>query len=170
MRDRSAASEIGDFHPGCSGVGDVLVAFLSLVSGNPASSRRGLLLYSRRAFSGRARRGGLSLVGLEFWCAEKGSPAPIDPPKLLLVRGFDRPVRSPKDVRVPLIVPGESLFSGSAELLSYAAVIVIGFNLFVVCCEAPSLQKSMGRAYAQYWKHVPRWIPSPGLSGAGNAL
>ena len=36
------------------------------------------------------RRGGLSLVRLEFACFGKGTPAPIDMPKVLVMRGLDR--------------------------------------------------------------------------------
>lgn len=108
--------------------------------------------------------------GLEFAFAGKGTPAPIDPPKVLLVRGLYRRVRNPISIGVLLILLGESLFFRSAGLLSYAAAIVTGFNLFVVWYEEPALRKSTGQAYAPYLKGVPRWIPSLGGTGPGNAL
>ena len=53
---------------------------------------------------------------------------------------------------------GESLFFESAWLLGYAAIIALGFHLFVVLYEEPTLRREMGAAYMQYCGEVPRWI------------
>jgi protein-S-isoprenylcysteine O-methyltransferase Ste14 len=43
--------------------------------------------------------------------------------------------------------------------LDYAAIVVVGFNLFVLIQEEPTLRSKMGPAYETYCNEVPRWIP-----------
>lgn len=120
-------------------------------------------------WSGRAAAG---LIGIAFgaagylWCAldfafaGRGTPAPIDMPKKLVVRGLYKFTRNPMYISVLLVLAGESLLFGSARLAEYAAVVAIGFHLFVLLHEEPTLRRKMGAAYEQYSREVPRWIPS----------
>jgi protein-S-isoprenylcysteine O-methyltransferase Ste14 len=95
---------------------------------------------------------------LDFVFAGKGTPAPIDPPKLLVVRGLYRFTRNPMYVSVLTLLVGENLFFRSVALLDYAVVVAIGFYLFVVFYEEPALRKMRGASYQEYCKMAPRWI------------
>jgi len=100
-----------------------------------------------------------------LWCAldfaffGRGTPAPIDMPKVLVARGLYRFARNPMYISVLLVLAGESLFFWSARLLEYAAIVAIGFHLFVLLQEEPTLKRKMGAAYEEYTQDVPRWIP-----------
>lgn len=100
-----------------------------------------------------------------FWCAwdfafaGRGTPAPIDPPKLLVARGLYRFVRNPMYVSVVLVLLGESMLFESLGLLRYALVVWVFFHLFVVFYEEPTLRNKFGASYKDYCEAVPRWIP-----------
>lgn len=95
----------------------------------------------------------------DFTFAGQGTPAPIDPPKVLVAKGLYRMVRNPMYVGVGLILVGEIIAFSSWALLLYALAFGLGFHLFVVYYEEPTLKKKFGTAYEQYSKAVPRWIP-----------
>jgi protein-S-isoprenylcysteine O-methyltransferase Ste14 len=95
----------------------------------------------------------------DFVFTGRGTPAPIDPPKNLVVRGFYRHVRNPMYVSIAAILLGEAVFFGSGRLLCYAAFILLCFHLFVVFHEEPHLRSRFGVAYEAYCAVVPRWIP-----------
>ncbi len=100
-----------------------------------------------------------------LWCAwdfasvGQGTPAPIDPPKVLVARGPYRVVRNPMYVGVLLILLGESVLFASATLLGYALLAWVVVHLFVVFYEEPTLRRKFGTSYENYRKTVPRWIP-----------
>jgi len=64
---------------------------------------------------------------LYLWCAwdftftGKGTPAPFDPPKEIVVRGLYRYVRNPMYVAVLLVLIGEAMWFESGLILIYAA-------------------------------------------------
>jgi protein-S-isoprenylcysteine O-methyltransferase Ste14 len=95
----------------------------------------------------------------DFTFAGRGTPAPIDPPKELVVQGLYRYVRNPMYVGILSILLGEALLFASWSLFGYAAVVFILFFLFVVLYEEPILMRKFGESYLQYCKNVPRWIP-----------
>ena len=95
----------------------------------------------------------------DFVVAGQGTPAPIDAPKRLVVRGLYRLVRNPMYVGVLLCVGGEALLFGSARLLAYVALLLLCFHTFVVTYEEPTLRRVFGASYEQYCSAVPRWIP-----------
>ena len=109
----------------------------------------------------------LMALGVVFygWCAwnfafvGRGTPAIIDPPKKLVLRGLYRFVRNPMYIGMSLIMMGESLFFSSSTLGVYALLIWIGFHLFVLCYEEPHLKKKFGASYEEYCRTIPRWIP-----------
>jgi len=87
----------------------------------------------------------------------KGTLAPIDPPGVLVVRGFYRYSRNPMYLAVLSVVTAESLFFGSPALLLYAAILFFGFHLFVLLYEEPHLRNQFGAHYLDYCRVVPRW-------------
>jgi protein-S-isoprenylcysteine O-methyltransferase Ste14 len=104
-------------------------------------------------------------VMIYFWCAwdftfaGRGTPAPIDPPKELVVRGLYLYVRNPMYVGIISILLGEALLFASKRLFAYTAVAFIFYFLIVVFYEEPVLRRKFGESYLEYCKHVPRWIP-----------
>ena len=104
-------------------------------------------------------------ASIYFWCAwdftfaGRGTPAPIDPPKELVVRGLYRYVRNPMYVGVLSILLGEALLFESQRLFEYIVVVFIFFYLFVVLYEEPILREKFGESYQRYCQAVPRWLP-----------
>src|SRR6266852_4449187 len=104
-------------------------------------------------------------AGIYFWClwnfavTGRGTPAPIDPPKRLVVRGLYRRVRNPMYLGILLVLSGEALFFRSRALLGYAGLVFLFFFLFVVAYEEPALTRKFGQDYERYCDSVPRWIP-----------
>jgi protein-S-isoprenylcysteine O-methyltransferase Ste14 len=109
----------------------------------------------------------LWLIGVAtlIWCfwdflvKGRGTPAPIDPPKELVVSGLYNYVRNPMYVGVLLVIIGHFLWFGYWNLLIYAGVVFIAFHSFVTLYEEPTLKRKFGAAYEDYLKRVPRWIP-----------
>ncbi len=117
---------------------------------------------------GAFRYAGLILIALTalvyLWCATDfyrahGTPAPIDPPKELVVRGLYRYTRNPMYVGVLTGILGVALLYGSGPVLIYALVVLAAFYLFVTQYEEPHLRQAFGEAYERYCREVPRWIP-----------
>jgi len=107
-------------------------------------------------------------VAIITWCfidfirRGRGTPAPYDPPRRLVVAGLYRYVRNPQYIGVVLVLLSEALFFGSLVLLGYAAFFGIGYHLFVRFYEEPTLKRLFGEDYARYCATVPRWIPKRG--------
>jgi protein-S-isoprenylcysteine O-methyltransferase Ste14 len=89
----------------------------------------------------------------------RGTPAPIDPPKVLIVRGLNRYVRNPMYIGVLMMILGQAAFFGSTHVLYYAAFFLLVVNLFVLLYEEPHLRKQFGASYEEYLRTVPRWVP-----------
>jgi protein-S-isoprenylcysteine O-methyltransferase Ste14 len=104
-------------------------------------------------------------ASIYLWCAwdftfaGKGTPAPIDPPKELVVRGLYRYVRNPMYVGVGSVLIGEALLFQSLALVAYLAAALICVYLFVVFYEEPVLTRKFDDSYRHYRETVPRWIP-----------
>jgi len=107
----------------------------------------------------------LAGISIYAWCAwdftfaGKGTPAPIDPPKELVVRGLYRWLRNPMYVGVTSILVGEAWLFASPRLMAYAAVVPMIFHLTVVLYEEPTLRGQFGEVYERYCLTVPRWVP-----------
>jgi protein-S-isoprenylcysteine O-methyltransferase Ste14 len=95
----------------------------------------------------------------EFARSGRGTLAPVDPPRKLVVRGLYRYVRNPMYLSVTLILLGELLLTGSRPLLVYWALWFVGVNLFVIGYEEPTLRRRFGAAYERYTQRVGRWLP-----------
>ena len=74
---------------------------------------------------------GLSCI-LTFVFVGKGTPAPFDPPRRLVVKGPYRVIRNPMYVGVGLALTGATLFYQSLPLLGYAGAFFLATHLFVV--------------------------------------
>ncbi len=89
----------------------------------------------------------------------RGTLAPVDPPKELVVRGLYRYVRNPMYVGVLGVLLGEAALFQSVALLTYTAIWFLFVNLFVILYEEPTLRRRFGESYEQYRRSVGRWIP-----------
>jgi len=137
------------------------------------------VLIPLRLISAPAARGSLSMGSLRYvglaailigasiylWCAwdfafsGKGTPAPIDPPKELVVRGLYKHVRNPMYLGVSSVVLGQAVWFESRVLFGYAALVFLLFCIFVMLYEEPVLRRKFGDSYERYCKTVPRWLP-----------
>lgn len=95
----------------------------------------------------------------EFFSTGRGTLAPVDPPKHLVVQGLYRYVRNPMYVAVVTILLGEAIFFMSRSLFIEAVVFFAMVNLFVVFYEEPVLRRQFGDSYESYLQSVSRWIP-----------
>lgn len=116
-----------------------------------------------------ALAGGLLLLigaSIYLWClwdfasAGRGTPAPIDPPKHLVVRGLYRYTRNPMYVGVLSVIFGWSILFAAIPIVIYGLCAALGFHLFVVFHEEPHLRKVFGPSYQEYCLQVNRWLPS----------
>ncbi len=94
---------------------------------------------------------------LDFGRAQ-GTPAPIDPPKELVVRGLYRFSRNPMYVGVLGMIAGEALLFRSTALAAYGLAVFGLFHAFVVLYEEPTLERAFGAAYAAFRERTPRWL------------
>ncbi len=95
----------------------------------------------------------------EFARTGRGTLAPVDPPRELVVRGLYRYVRNPMYLSVTVMVLGEFLLTWSRPLLVYWAAWFVAVNLFVIGYEEPTLRRRFGVAYDHYTQQVGRWLP-----------
>lgn len=104
-------------------------------------------------------------VGLYLWCAGaftfigKGTPAPIDAPKVLVIQGPYQWVRNPMYIAVLAVVIGEAILFRSLLLVEYALLVWLVVHLFVVFVEEPSLRSQFRGSYETYLRTVRRWFP-----------
>jgi protein-S-isoprenylcysteine O-methyltransferase Ste14 len=89
----------------------------------------------------------------------RGTLAPWDPTRRLVVAGPYRYVRNPMISAVVAVLLGEAIFFGSAALAIWCglffAVNALGFLVY----EEPGLEQRFGEPYREYKRNVPRWIP-----------
>lgn len=95
----------------------------------------------------------------EFARSGRGTLAPVDPPRELVVRGLYRYVRNPMYLSVSAIVLGEALLTRSRGLAVYWLIWFTGVNLFVMLYEEPNLRERFGASYQRYTQQVGRWVP-----------
>jgi len=106
-------------------------------------------------------------AGVILWCVlsfvmlGKGTPAPFDPPRRLVVRGPYKFVRNPMYIGAVLALAGAAFFYESPALACYAALFFVLTHAFVVWYEEPSLRSTFGAEYERYCKLTRRWWPKP---------
>jgi protein-S-isoprenylcysteine O-methyltransferase Ste14 len=88
-----------------------------------------------------------------------GTPAPIAPPRHLVVRGVYRHVRNPIYVALLAIIFGQAILLANINLVFYGAVVWLACHLFVVIYEEPNLRRLFGRDFEEFCVAVPRWLP-----------
>lgn len=89
----------------------------------------------------------------------RGTAAPYDPPRALVIEGPYRYVRNPMYLSALLIVGGLGVWLGAALVLGYGLALAVAYHLFVRFYEEPRLLALFGSSYAAYCRSVPRWWP-----------
>lgn len=99
-----------------------------------------------------------------LWCVwdfasfGRGTPAPVDPPKHLVVHGLYRYSRNPMYLGVVSVIFGWSLLFESLPLVIDGFAVAACFQLFVILYEEPHLKRVFGSSYEQYCARVGRWL------------
>ena len=100
----------------------------------------------------------------DFAVTGRGTPAPIDAPKHLVIKGLYRYVRNPMYIGVLMIILGWAAFFISYATLLYLALVWVVFQCFIMFIEEPVLHRKFGNSYKDYCKQVKRWIPNKGYN------
>ncbi|HUF30852.1 MAG TPA: isoprenylcysteine carboxylmethyltransferase family protein [Gemmatimonadaceae bacterium] len=99
----------------------------------------------------------------------RGTLAPWDPTRRLVVVGPYRHVRNPMISGVVAMLGGEALLSGSLLIAGWLALFLLINHVYFLISEEPGLARRFGESYDEYRAAVPRWIPRlrpwPGGSG-----
>jgi protein-S-isoprenylcysteine O-methyltransferase Ste14 len=109
---------------------------------------------------------GAAGAAVALWCVfafasiGKGTPAPFDPPRRLVIRGPYRFVRNPMYIGAGVALAGAALFYESLSLLGYTGLFFVATQLFVVWYEEPTLRRTFGQEYESYCRQVRRWWPN----------
>ncbi len=89
----------------------------------------------------------------------RGTLAPWDPTKKLIIVGPYRYCRNPMISAVLFMIIGEALFFGSSALAVWALTFFVFNTVYFMALEEPGLLKKFGKSYAKYKQQVPRWLP-----------
>jgi protein-S-isoprenylcysteine O-methyltransferase Ste14 len=118
---------------------------------------------------GAAQVAGMAIVvvggAIALWCIltfatlGRGTPAPFDPPRRLVVRGPYRFVRNPMYVGAFIALLGAAVYYQSLYLVLYACIFLAAIHLFVITYEEPTLSRTFGKEYESYRSSVRRWLP-----------
>jgi protein-S-isoprenylcysteine O-methyltransferase Ste14 len=94
-----------------------------------------------------------------FAAIGRGTLAPWDPTRQLVVEGPYRRVRNPMISAVAFVVLGEALFLGSIPILIEFGIFALVNAIYIPLFEEPGLARRFGEDYERYRQDVPRWIP-----------
>ena len=109
---------------------------------------------------------GFAGAAVALWCIftfafiGRGTPAPFDPPRQLVIQGPYRFVRNPMYIGAGLALASAALFYESLPMLGYTGLFFLATHVFVVWYEEPTLRQTFGQEYEAYCRQVRRWWPS----------
>ena len=116
-----------------------------------------------------AQSSGVVLLGCGLWMflqsvsrfatEGRGTLAPWDPPRQLVVSGLYRYVRNPMISGVFFMILGEGLLLLSYPHLRWALLFFVINAIYIPLVEEPQLLRRFGEDYREYSRHVPRLIP-----------
>jgi protein-S-isoprenylcysteine O-methyltransferase Ste14 len=89
----------------------------------------------------------------------RGTLAPWDPPRQLVVQGPYRFVRNPMISGVVLVLCGEAALLISRPLAIWALTFAAMNLVYIPLFEEPQLAARFGESYREYCRHVPRLLP-----------
>jgi protein-S-isoprenylcysteine O-methyltransferase Ste14 len=114
-------------------------------------------------------------AAVALWCIftfasiGRGTPAPFDPPRRLVIQGPYSFVRNPMYIGAGLALAGAALFYESWPLLGYTGLFFLTAHLFVVLYEESTLRRTFGQEYEAYCRQVRRWWPRVGTAHDSDA-
>ena len=103
-------------------------------------------------------------ISIYCWCVwdfmffGRGTPAPVQAPKHLVVRGLYHYTRNPMYIGVLCVILAWGLLYAESFMLLYGVCVAICFQLLVVFYEEPLLQQQFGTEYIEYKTSVNRWL------------
>jgi len=103
---------------------------------------------------------------MTFVFVGRGTPAPFDPPRNLVVRGPYRVIRNPMYLGATVLLLGAALYYESLALAAYALAFIVASHAFVIWYEEPTLRRLFGDEYEGYANKVNRWMPKSRISSA----
>jgi protein-S-isoprenylcysteine O-methyltransferase Ste14 len=92
----------------------------------------------------------------------KGTPAPWDPPRKLVISGPYRYSRNPMITGALLLLLAEALLFHSWPIAAWMILFFAGNAIYFSLVEEKGLEKRFGEEYLKYKARVPRWIPRLG--------
>lgn len=101
---------------------------------------------------------GYLACAVDFVRCGRGTPAPWDPPRVLVAAGPYRYSRNPMYVSIVLALLGEVLACGSLALVVYTFVVFCAFRWRVLHHEERVLARDFGDEFLRYCARVPRWL------------
>jgi protein-S-isoprenylcysteine O-methyltransferase Ste14 len=102
----------------------------------------------------------LFVASLRRFASEgKGTLAPWDPTRHLVVRGPYRYVRNPMISGVLFVLLAEALLLRSLPLAVWAGAFALLNAIYIPLSEEPGLEARFGDAYRRYRENVPRFLP-----------
>jgi protein-S-isoprenylcysteine O-methyltransferase Ste14 len=105
---------------------------------------------------------GLSLLILtirNFVKIGRGTLAPWNPTKKLVVQGVYRYVRNPMISGVISVLFGIALVLNTVCHFGWAILFTVVNMIYIPLSEEPGLEERFGQDYRLYKQYVPRWIP-----------
>ena len=107
----------------------------------------------------------ISGIALMYWTIRlfyqrgKGTLAPWDPPKKLVIAGPYKLVRNPMITGVLCLLLAEAILMNSNYILCWFLIFFVVNHLNFLFIEERQLKKRYDQAYINYLENVPRWIP-----------
>jgi protein-S-isoprenylcysteine O-methyltransferase Ste14 len=97
----------------------------------------------------------------DFAWTGRGTPAPWDPPRRLVVTGLYRYVRNPMYVGMGAFLLGEAMLLPEITrgMLMVIAAAWLAVTAFIMLYEEPTLRRLFAGDYDNYCRHVRRWLP-----------
>jgi protein-S-isoprenylcysteine O-methyltransferase Ste14 len=97
----------------------------------------------------------------QFVVRGRGTLAPWDPPKHLVVEGPYRYVRNPMISGVVFVLFGEAAILLSVPHAQWALLFLVLNLIYIPLLEEPQLEARFGNEYREYCQHVSRILPRP---------
>lgn len=102
----------------------------------------------------------LMFISVVYFLRVRGSPVPFSPPRKLVVIGPYKYARNPMVTGIFIQLFGIGIVLGSLALLLIFTPLFTIMNVWELkMIEEPELEKRFGKAYIQYKKMVPMFLP-----------
>lgn len=131
-----------------------------------------LVLFLCDPFKGDGNLSGVVMLGIglsillwcvrDFYVSGKGTLAPWDPPKKLVIVGLYRYVRNPMYVGVLFMLLGWIIVTASPMVFGFTLILSLAFHIRVITSEEPWAEMTFGSEWLDYKNNVPRWLPRLG--------